>query len=159
MARRMVYAEAEDPEWVRTRYALQIDDYLDVHWKLPIAIDDWSGDVSVAEPGYEITLRGDVPRGPLQVYGRLANAEDIEWLNKAVRADPKKRVIARVNEVQTARSGARLVGFQIELLTGLDAQRLEDAERLSRNLQILRKYWWLIGLALLLVAWWLSPLI
>jgi hypothetical protein len=156
LARRLVFAEAEDPEWVRTRYSLQVDDYVEVHWKLPMAIDDWSGEVSVADPGYEITLRGELPAGPLQVYGRLANAEDLEWLSKAVRADPKKRLIARVNEVQTGRPNGRLTGFQIEVLTGPDAQSLEDAERLRRNLQFLRQYWWVVVLAVLVIWWWVS---
>jgi hypothetical protein len=151
--------ELEDPEWVRAgRTPLAVDHWLEVHWRMGMASDDWTGDVQFFPATYKVTRFGENQHSDINVYGTLISDEDKKWLEKAV-APPAGQYesikhLARVHELGLKNPETGRGMFRIEVLTGTDRDALVSAVKREEWLQFAKQHWWQISLALVIAYWW-----
>lgn len=161
LARRIMTVELENPEWVRAgRRPLAIDDWLEVHWRMKMFSDQWTGDSQIFPATHEITrIRGN-QNSAIDVYGYLRSDEDKQWLEKATQAPPDGyyaiKHVARVHELGLMAPKTRRELFKIEVLTGPDRDALVNAARRAEWVQFAKEHWWQIGLGLIVLYWWFS---
>lgn len=136
-----------------------VDDVLEVHWKLKMATDSWTGEIETAPATYELTRLGGSSASAIDVYGVLTRADEIQWLGKAlVRPDGQYDAVkhfARVNEIGVKDTDTQQQGFMVEVLTGTDAQSFISSERLKAIVAFLRVHWWKIAIGLVAVSLWI----
>ena len=152
--------ELEDPEWVRAgRRPLAIDDWLEVHWRMKLYSDQWTGDGQLFPATYEVTRFGGDQNNSIHIYGRLRDDQDKQWLEKAVQTPPSEyyaiKHVARVHELGLEDPESRRGLFKIEVLTGPDRDALVNAAKREEGLQFAKEHWWQIGLGLIVLYWWL----
>ncbi|MFD1983332.1 hypothetical protein ACFSOZ_11705 [Mesorhizobium newzealandense] len=152
MARRIVYAESPHYYADDDRKPPKIDERLDIDWRTPIHIDDWTGDVSSARPSYEVKRLGWASMGAV---GRLTVPDEIAWLEKAMLNEPDGGLVARVNETNVSNGEGDTSGFRIEVLTGADAKAFFRNETWEDRSAFLAKHWWKIAIAIVVLYWWL----
>lgn len=128
-------------------------------------VDSWSGDVAFQEPSYLVglpsrTFEGDRPT--ILEYGRIEDAEDIAWLKQAVyrstmegniRVETPVPVVARIHQLKMRRDGYS--GFEVEVLTGDDAEALTKAAKREQAIATFKEVWWLIPIGIG-VLWFMS---
>jgi len=163
MARRIVYAKNTGYASARET-ALWIDRWIEIDCKDKVLIDQWSGDVAIEPPNYLVGLPSrafDDDRPNLIEYGQIENAEDIAWLSQAVYRSTMEGTmevrtpvptVSRIHRLRITRDGWE--GFEVEVLTGDDAESLTKAAKREEALATLKEVWWLfpIGLG---VLWWM----
>ena len=163
MARRIVYAKNAG-YWSDRKTALWIDRWVEIDCKDKVFVDDWSGDVAMADPTYLVGLpsrsfEGDRPT--IMEYGRIEGAEDIAWLKQAVYRSTMEgavevrtpvTIVARIHQLNLRRDGYE--GFEVEVLTGPDAEALTKAAKREEMIATLREVWWLIPIGIG-VLWWM----
>lgn len=159
MARRILFVEqtniARDPD-----KELFVDAWVEVDWKVRMALDDWTGEAAFAPPTYKVR---PIERYPSEFneYGMISDAEEVAWLAKAMtkpRGDHSyeaTKIIARVNELGVKNAEGHR-GFKIEVMTGHDASSFIAAEKRDQLTSFAKSHWWQIGLGLLALWWWLS---
>lgn len=155
MARRILFVRStsyyRDPD-----IELFVDAFVDVDWKLRMAIDDWTGDVETAPPTYKVRPREPYP-SEYNEYGVLSEPADIQWLNSAMTKPAHDHsyksitLLARVNQLGVANSKGDK-GFNIEVLTSKDAESLIANERQENRFQFAKEHWWIIGLGLIVAC-------
>jgi hypothetical protein len=163
MARRIVYAKDAGYHPDRET-ALWLDRWVEIDCKDKVFVDQWSGDVVIEEPCYLVGLpsrsfEGDRPT--ILEYGQIENAEDIAWLKQAayrstmegnLKVTTPVPIVARIHQLKLRRDGYE--GFEIEVLTGDDAQALIKAAKREEVIATLKEVWWLIPIGIG-VLWWM----
>ena len=158
MARRILFVEQtfsfRDPE-----KELFVDAWVEVDWKIRMAVDQWTGDVETAPPTYRVRPIEPDP-SEMNSYGVISEPEEVDWLAQAMtkpRDDHSykaKKIIARVSQLGVkGPEGKR--GFTIEVLTGVDAERFVTAEKSIEIINLIGKHWWKIGIGTAVFWWWL----
>ena len=163
MARRVVYAKnagyCSDRET-----ALWIDRWVEIDCKDKVFVDRWSGDVAIEQPSYLVglpSLSFEDDRPTIMEYGRIEDAEDIAWLKQAayrstmegnIRVETPVPIVARIHQLKLRRDGYE--GFEVEVLTGDDAEALTKAVKREEVIATLKEVWWLIPIGIG-VLWWM----
>lgn len=163
MARRIVYAQ--NAGYLHDRdTALWIDRWVEIDCKEKVLVDRWSGDVAVEPPSYIVGLPSrsfEDDRPTIMEYGRVNDAEDIAWLKQvayrsrmegSMRVETPAPIVARIHQLKLRRDGYE--GFEVEVLTGGDAESLTKAAKREQSIATFKEVWWLIPMGLL-VLWWL----
>ena len=163
MARRIVYAKNAG-YFSDRETALWIDRWVESDCEDTVFVDQWSGDVAIEPPSYLVglpsrTFEGDRPT--IMEYGRIEDSDDIAWLKQVayrsamegtVQVQTPVPMVARIHQLKLRRDGYE--GFEVEVLTGGDAEALTKAAKREEALATLKEVWWLfpIGVG---VLWWM----
>lgn len=157
MARRIVYAKNAG-YYSDRETALWIDRWVEIDCKDKVFVDQWSGDVAVEQPSYLVGLpsrsfEGDYPT--ILEYGRIEGEDDIAWLRQAayrstvegtMRVETPVPVVARIHQIKLRRDGYE--GFEVEVLTGEDADALTKAAKRDQTIATFKEVWWLIPIGI-----------
>ena len=134
---------------------LFIDQWIDIDWKHKVFADSWSGELSGSGPTYEVGFID--PYSPkISEHGIIQGGEDIAWLRSAI--DHRRwdegpmKLVARIHQLKLRRDGYE--GFEVEVLTGDDADALIKAAKRDRAIETFKEVWWLIPIGLG-ILWWL----
>ena len=164
MARRIVYA-TNAGYYSDRETALWIDRWVEIDCKDKVFVDQWSGDVAIEQPSYLVglpnrTFEGERPT--IMEYGRIEDDDDIAWLKQAAYRSTMERtvevqtpvpVVARIHQLKVRRDGYE--GFEVEVLTGDDAEALTRAAKREEMIATLKEVWWLIPIGIGLLWWYL----
>lgn len=164
MARRIVYAKYTGYYSDRNT-VLWIDRPVEIDLRDTVLVDRWSGDIAIEKPSYLVGLPMaalDSGRPTIMEYGRIEDAGDIAWLKQAayrssleggIKVETSVPVLARVHQLNLRRDNYE--GFEVEVLTGDDAEALIKAAKRMEAIATFKEVWWLIPLAVV-IGWWLS---
>jgi hypothetical protein len=129
MARRIVFVQnagfQADPQ-----SRLFVDQWVDIDWKHKVFENSWTGEIAGGGPSYEVGFL-DPYSSTISEHGVIRGEEDIAWLRSAIddrhpESGPME-LVARIHQLRLARDGRK--GFEIEVLTGPDAEPLLSAAK------------------------------
>ena len=154
MARRIVFAQNagfhNDPQ-----SRLFVDQWIDLDWQHKVFTNSWTGEMKGAGPSYEVGFL-DHYSGRISEHGVIRAPDDIAWLRSAI--DDRQpssapfKLVARIHQLGLIRDGKK--GFEIEVLTGDDAEALTRAAKREQAIATFKEVWWLVPIGIG-VLWWM----
>ena len=164
MARKIIYAKstgyASD-----SKTALWIDRQVEIDYKDKLYVDQWSGDVAIGSPTYIVGLpqkEYEAKSMTILEYGQIEGPDDIEWLKQVayqstmdgpIEVQTPELVISRIHQLDLRRDGSD--GFEVEVLTGDDADTMLRIAKREQVIATFKDIWWAIPIGLAALWWWL----